>query len=170
MTIRLAGSARRLRSESHAGTNNTPAMNTGPRRQPRTKARVCTRCRYSRRMTAHSLALTTHALLDAVRADRLQENLVQRRLHELEARDGRSGRHESLEQPLRRRVARELQLEELILVVHTRDERPVGEHRGDPVRHVTTQRERNVPLAVRTLHGGDGPVEHLLATRDDAHR
>ena len=35
MAMRLAGSVWRLRSDSHAGTNSTPAMNTGLRRQPR---------------------------------------------------------------------------------------------------------------------------------------
>src|SRR4051794_24040252 len=170
MTIRFARSARRLRSDSHAGTNRTPAMNTGPRTQPRMKARVFTRSRYSRRMTAHSLALTTHALLDALRADRLEEDLVQRWLHELETCNRCAGRHESLEQSLRRRVVCELQLEELILIVDASHERRVREHRGDATRDVATQRERDVSLAVRALHGGDGAVEHLFAMRDDAHR
>src|SRR5688500_161810 len=119
-------------------------MKTGPRRQPMMNARVCTRSRNSRRITAHNLALTTHPLLDAFRADRLEEDLVQRRLHQLEARYGRSSGDETLEQTLGSCVACKLELEELVLVVHVRHERRVGEHGRDAGSHFAIQGQRDV--------------------------
>ena len=48
---------------------------------------VSTRSVYSRRRMAHSLPLTTHPLLDARGADALHEDLMERRLDDLEAAD-----------------------------------------------------------------------------------
>ena len=50
-----------------------------------------TRSRYSRLMTTKSLSMAGHPRLDARGADRVEEDLVERRLHELEALDDRAG-------------------------------------------------------------------------------
>src|SRR3954470_20234074 len=94
-----------------------------------TKKRDTTRSRYSRLTIAQSLAMSAHPRLDPRRADPFQEDLVQRGLHELEARDVHSSGDEPAQQLLRRRAGRELDLEVAVLVVHPTDERAVGERR-----------------------------------------
>ena len=61
------------------------AKKSGPSSVPMRNHFERTRSRYSRLMTAQSLAMSAHPLLDARGADLLEEDLVQRGLHELEA-------------------------------------------------------------------------------------
>jgi hypothetical protein len=77
------------------------AKKNGPKSVTITNHLVRTRSRYSRLMTAQSLAMSAHPLFDAGGADALQEDLVQRGLHLLESLDARAGLEHSLEQHLR---------------------------------------------------------------------
>src|SRR5450432_4109901 len=63
-----------------------------------------TRSRYSRLMIAQSLAMSAHSRLYARRANRVEEDAVQRGLHELEALDRGAGVDELAEKELRVRV------------------------------------------------------------------
>src|SRR5688500_14321964 len=122
----------RLRIAIQAGSTVIAAMKSGPMSVPMMNHFVRTRSMNSRRTTATSLgyqwlAMAAHVLLDAGGADFLQEDLVQRGLHELEAVDRGPGRDEAAEQLLRVGAGRQLHLDEPVLVVGAIDERAVGE-------------------------------------------
>src|SRR5664279_367857 len=90
-----------------------------------------TRSRYSRLMIAQSLAMSAHSRLDARRANRVEENAVQRGLHELEALDGGAGVDQLAEEKLRVGNRCELDLDGAIRIVDAFDERAIGEDLGD---------------------------------------
>src|SRR5688500_18730491 len=142
----------------------------GPKKVPMRNHLLRTRSRYSRSTTAQSLPLTTQSLLDAAGADPMQEDLVQRRLHELEAADLRARGYQPLQEQLGRRTGRQLDLEEAVLVVHAAHERRVGEDAGRPACLAVGQSDRDVSLAMAAADVADRPVEHLLAAGDDADR
>jgi hypothetical protein len=71
--------------------------------------------------------MTGHPRLDATRADTLEENLVQRRLHELEALDVRAGVDQAAQQKLRVGVRKKLELEIVRVVVAPPHERRIAE-------------------------------------------
>src|SRR5205807_6957357 len=106
---------------------------TGPRNVATRNHLERTRSVYSRSRTARSLPMPAQSLLDAGGADLLQEDLVQRRLHELEPFDRGTGVHEPTEEQLRVGGRRELDLVEPVLVIDPADERPVREDRGNAV-------------------------------------
>src|SRR5438132_11314674 len=83
-----------------------------------------TRSRYSRLMIAQSLAMAGHPRFHAkgVGADLLEENLMQRRLHHLEARDCGAGSYHPAQQLLRIGAGSELDLEIPVGVVGARHE------------------------------------------------
>src|SRR3954471_24046519 len=105
MIVTLARSVDALvLDEIRMGTTVIIAKNTGPSRVPTRNHLERTRSRYSRLNTTPSLrmlALSTHSLLDASSADFLEEDLVQRRLHELEPLDRSPGLHDAPEELLR---------------------------------------------------------------------
>ena len=76
-------------------------MNSGPRKVPTRNHLERTRSTYSRRITAQSLPMTAHPRLHARGADFLEENAVQRWLHQLEPVDARPGLDEPAQQLLR---------------------------------------------------------------------
>src|SRR6185437_7920112 len=109
---------------ARAGTASVPRMNHRER----------TRSMYSRFTTAISLlSMSGQPLLDARSADALQEDLVERRLHQLEAFDVRAGLEKSTKQYLRIGRRRELQLEVVVGVLQLADERRIAEHAADAV-------------------------------------
>ena len=61
------------------------AKNTGPKIVVKMNYFDRTRSRYSRLITTQSLSMACHPHFDAGGADFLEENLVQRRLHEFES-------------------------------------------------------------------------------------
>src|SRR3954463_7168515 len=94
--------------------------NTGPSSVPMRNHLDRMRSRYSRLNTTPSLrtsTLATHSLLDASGADFLKEDLMQRRLHQLEALNRRSACDDALQQHLRVGTRSELDFVKAILVV-----------------------------------------------------
>src|SRR4051812_25654205 len=90
--------------DMYVGRIVTAPKNTGPSNVPMRNHFDRTRSKYSRWNTTASLrmlTLATHALLDARGADLLEEDLVQRRLHQLEALDRSPGVHHAAQQRLR---------------------------------------------------------------------
>src|SRR4051794_20858375 len=90
-----------------------------------------TRSMNSRLMTTNSLSMAGHPLFDALGADALNEDLVERRLNQLEALDDGTGLDETLEDFLRIGAGNELQFEKPILIVDLGDELLVGEDRRE---------------------------------------
>src|ERR1035437_7759666 len=157
--------------EMYAGNTMITPRNTGPSRVPMRNHLERTRSRYSRRNTTPSLrmsTLATHSLLDASRADFIQEDLMQRRLHQLEALNRSAGLHDAAQQRLRIGARCELDLVEPVRVVGARHERPIGEDVRDRRPSLTGNRERDDTRSVCCLDVDDGTVEHLVAMRDDA--
>ena len=79
---------------------------------------------YSRRITAQSLAMSGHSLFDAGGPYRVEEDAVQRGLHELEALDARPRRDEPPEERLRIGAGCELHFEGPVGIVGPRSENP----------------------------------------------
>src|SRR5258705_2498682 len=125
-----------LRSPISRGAPTMSSRNTGPSSVPMMNQRERTRSRYSRLKTTNSLPMTAHSLLDPARADALEEDLVQRRQNELEPRDRHAGVDHATQHLLRVGAWRELQLVISIVVIDPRDQRPIAEHRRDPVARV----------------------------------
>src|ERR1051326_2766157 len=102
-----------------------------------------------------------------IRADEIDEDLVQRRARELEARQARSRIHERAQDFLGIRARGELQLRLLSQVLHARDEALVGEDlRRSALAAVEGDQE--VAAAALLLDLGQRPVDELLSARDDA--
>src|SRR3990172_4792384 len=148
----------------------TARKKTGPKIVVMMNHFVRTRSTYSRLITAQSLPMAGHPRLDARRADPFEEDLVQRRLHELEALDARARVHETLEQRLGIGAPLKRDLEEAVRVVHALDHPVVAQHLAHELRPAVGERERDIVAPVFGLHAGDRAVEHLLAARDDADR
>src|ERR1700749_3734795 len=103
----------------------TPDISAGTASVMTRNHRERTRSRYSRLATTKSLPMAGHPLLDARGADALQEDLVQRRLHELESFDAGARFDQPAQQHLRIGVGGELELEEIVGVIHLAHERAV---------------------------------------------
>src|SRR5215831_18536024 len=130
-------------------------------------ARVRTRSRYSRLATMRTfLSMARHPRLDARGADTLEEDLMERRLHQLEPLDVRARVDQPTEQELRIGVRCELQLEEVVAVVDLAHELRVAKHVPGAVVRTAAKRQRHVAHAGVSLHRRDGSVEHLLAAGD----
>src|SRR5690349_13724434 len=125
-----------------------------------------TRSRYSRLATIRILlAMARHSGLDAARADTLDEDLVQRGLHELELLDVRAGVDQAAEQELRVGVGRQLELEVVVGVVALPNERGIPKDLVDSIASASRQHERDVSRTVRVFHRRDAAIQHLLAAR-----
>src|SRR2546423_7643676 len=111
-----------LRDASHAGTMIMALKKIGPKNVAIRNHFDRTRSRYSRLMTAQSLPMATHPLFDAGGADFLQEDLMQRRLDQLEPLHGDTRFHDPPEQCLRVGAWRKLDLEEPIGIIRASDE------------------------------------------------
>src|SRR6185503_11327683 len=101
------------RVASQAGKSMAAESNTGTMKVMTRNQRERTRSVNSRFATISSLlsAMSAHPRLHAGHADALQEDLVQRRLHQLEPFDAGARVDQATQQPLRVRVRRELDLE-----------------------------------------------------------
>src|SRR5688572_33102840 len=124
ITVELISAALLVFIVSHAGTIISAANSSGPKTVAMMNHLVRTRSMYSRLMTAQSLAMTRHPRLHAFGADLLEENLMQRRLHQLEPLHDGSAAHDRAQQLLRVGAGLELDLEEPVRVVHPLDQRP----------------------------------------------
>src|SRR5688500_9067634 len=107
---------------SHAGTIISAANSSGPKTVAMMNHLVRTRSMYSRLMTAQSLPMARHPRLHALGADFLQEDLMQRRLHQLESLYSCSAADDGAQQLLRVGARLELHLKEPVRVVDALDQ------------------------------------------------
>src|SRR4051812_5979584 len=107
-----------LRVDARIDTAKIAVINAGIASVLMMNQRERTRSRYSRLATTKSLPMAGHPCLDARRADTLEEDLMQRRLHELEPFYASTGFKKPVQQCLRISVRRELDLEVVVVVVH----------------------------------------------------
>src|SRR5882762_4697402 len=113
--------------ESNTGTRKTAAKNTGPSMAITQNDFLRTRSTNSRRMTAWTL-LTGRSVARHLRADQVDEDLVERRLLELEAREPGARRHQPCEHALRVRAGCELELGVLTVIVDSAHELLICKH------------------------------------------
>src|SRR5687767_11670275 len=99
--MRETSSEALVRRAMMAGRIMSTAKNTGPKTVLNRNQRVRTRSRYSRAVMTQSLSMAAHSLLDAGRADAIEEDAVERRAHELEPLDRGAGADEAREEILR---------------------------------------------------------------------
>src|SRR6266853_5696307 len=100
------------------GSTNTAAKNTGPRSAITQNHRLRMRSTNSRRITTQTLRIRSHFSSRDIRADQVDEDLVQGRLLQLELGQPRPRRHQALQDLLRIGARGELQLGILTVVVH----------------------------------------------------
>src|SRR6266566_1045409 len=105
-----------------SGSRNTAAKKSGPSSAITQNAFLRTRSTNSRRTTTQTLRMC------GLRSDQVDEDLVQRRLLQLEPRQPRARRHQSLEDLLGIGAGRELQLSILAVVVDLAHETLICKH------------------------------------------
>src|SRR6476469_7522522 len=103
-----------LREASQAGTMMIALKKIGPKNVAIRNHFDRTRSRYSRLMTAQSLAMSAHSFFNASRSHLLQEDLVQRRLDHLETLHSNTRLDDSTQQRLQVCARRELDLEKTV--------------------------------------------------------
>src|SRR5207244_3727380 len=110
------------------------SKNNGPTSAMIQNQRRRTRSTNSRRTTAQTLRIGPPPLcVRGIRTDQVDEDLVERRLLQLEARESRARLDQRREDPLCVCVGRELELGVLTVVIDLAHERAIGEHvRGTP--------------------------------------
>ena len=116
--LRRLSATRCCSPRRRSAEQNRAEMNTGNEERHDDEPRVRTRSRYSRFATTK--ICITHGRSSPLRrlgTDALEEDLVQRRLHQLEPLDRRAGVDEPAQQHLRVAPRRQLELEEVVLVV-----------------------------------------------------
>src|SRR6266513_1028362 len=99
------------------GSTNTAAKNSGPRSAITQNHRLRMRSTNSRRITTQTLRIRSRLGSRGIRADQVDEDLVQGRLLQLELRQPRPRRHQALQDLLRIGARGELQLGILTVVV-----------------------------------------------------
>src|SRR5438874_155351 len=134
-------------------------MSTGTRSVITTNSRVRTRSRYSRLATMRIfLSMAGHPLLDAARAHAVDEDLVQRRLDELEPFDRGAGVDQPAQQHLRIGLRRQLELEEPIVIAELAHQPRIAQHVTNAVLRRApsgaAQAQRHGATAVRLLDSG----------------
>src|SRR5512146_1889575 len=142
-----------LREATYIGKSVAAAIRTGTSRVTATNQRERTRSMYSRLVTMNIfLSMAGHPRFDATRADALQEDFMERRLHQLEPLDVGAGIDQPAEQELRVGARRQLDLEKVRVVVEPVDERPVAEDGAHAVLRAAGESKRDVPRARRASH------------------
>src|SRR6185437_3359908 len=133
------------RDAMYIGIASAATASAGTASVPRMNQRERTRSMYSRFATAiNLLSMSGQPLFDASRADALQEDLMQRRPHQLEALDVRARLDEPAQQHLRIGGRRQLQLEKVVVLVQLADQRRVAQHAPHAVVRAARERERDV--------------------------
>src|SRR2546421_11994389 len=146
----------------------TAPNSTGPTSAPIQNHRVRTRSTNSRRTTAQILCIGSYAGLRRLRAHQVDEDLQERRLAQLEARQPRARRDQVPQDALRVGPGGELDLGVLTVVVHFFDEQWVGKDLRRPTDAAVELHDQMVPAA-RVLDIAERPVHELAAAGDDAH-
>src|SRR3954464_10793454 len=157
-----------LRDASHAGTMMMALKKIGPKNVAIRNHFDRTRSRYSRLMTAQSLAMSGHSLFDARGADLFKKNLMKRRLDHLESLHRCARLDNPSKQYLRICAVRHFYLEEAIGVVRALHQRLVAQNLPDLPHIFAFESKRNVLLPVFLFDARDLAVKHLFAARDNA--
>src|SRR2546425_3647673 len=110
------------------GSTTIAPKNSGPMSAENQNHLLRTRSTNSRRTTAHTLCIGPRLLPRRRGTDQVDEDLVERRLHQLESRQPRPRAHQRGENPLGVRARRELHLGVLPVVVHLGHQPSVREH------------------------------------------
>src|SRR2546430_292748 len=146
----------------------TTPNSTGPSSAPIQNHRVRTRSTNSRRTIAQILCIRSYAGLRRLRAHQVDEDLQERRLAQLEARQPRPRRDQVAQDALRVGAGGDLDLGVLTVVVHFFDEQWVGKDLRRPTDAAVELHDQMVPAA-RVLDIAERPVHGLAAAGDDAH-
>src|SRR6266540_441923 len=147
--------------DMNSGNKKTAAKNTGPSSAITQNDFLRTRSTNSRRTTTQILRT------DSLRPHQIDEDLVQRRLLQLELRQPRARRHESLQDLLGIGAGRELQLGILAVVIHLAHKLFVCKDlHSSPQAPVEPDDE--MVSAMCALDVAEGPVHQLPPPRDDA--
>src|SRR2546426_935971 len=157
---------------NRSGRKNRVAKKMGPRAADTQNHLLRTRSTNSRRMTAQTLrtgglAFRAHHGSRRFRPHQVDEDLVERRLHQLEPREPGTGDYESLQDHLRVCPRCELKLGELPVVVHLLHQTPVGKDllRGAGA---AVESDDEVVSAMGPLDVRERAVHQLPSQRDDA--
>src|SRR5213075_94773 len=157
-----------LRDASHAGTMMMALKKIGPKNVAIRNHFDRTRSRYSRLITAQSLAMSAHSLFNTGGTDLLQEDLMQRGLDHFEPLHRRARFDDASEQRLRVCARREFDLEEPVGVIGATDQRVIAQDLSDISHSIAVESKSDVALAVLLFHLGYVAIENFLAARDDA--
>src|SRR2546426_7515802 len=113
--------------ERRSGMMTMAPKKSGPSRAVTQNHLLRTRSTNSRRTTAQTLRIGSRLRPRRLRSHQVDENPVERRLHQLEAREPDTGGYQSLQDHLRVSPRRKLELRVLPIVVHLLDKLPVEE-------------------------------------------
>src|SRR6059058_6471359 len=146
----------------------TTPNSTGPSSAPIQNHRVRTRSTNSRRTIAQILRIGSYAGLGRLRADQIDEDLQERWLAQLEARQPRPRRDQVAQDALWVRSWGELDLGVLTVVIDLFHERCVGE---DPCRRAdaAVESDHEMVSAPGVLDVAEWAIHQLPPARDDAH-
>src|SRR5882724_6532903 len=149
------------------GSTNTAAKNNGPSSAITQNHRVRMRSTNSRRITTQTLRIRSHLGSRGIRADQVDEDLVQGRLLQLELRQPRPRRHQALQDLLWIGARSELQLGILPVVINLAHEAFICKHLRCSAKAAVEPDDEMVsamcPLDVR-----EDAVYQLPSPRDDA--
>src|SRR6266849_1878362 len=149
------------------GSTNTAAKNNGPSSAITQNHRVRMRSTNSRRITTQTLRIRSHLGSRGIGADQVDEDLVQRRLLQLELRKPRARRHEPLEDLLGVSAGHELQLGVLPVVVDLAHKTLICEHLRSSAQ-AAVEPDDEMLSAMCPLDVREGAVYQLSSPRDDA--
>src|SRR3989442_8576607 len=152
---------------SFIGMMTMAPKKSGPRTAVTQNHLLRTRSTNSRRTTAQTLRIGSRLRPCRLRSHQVDENPVERRLHQLEAREPDTGGYQSLQDHLRVSPRRKLELRVLPIVVRLLDKLPVQE---DWLRctGAAIEPDDEMVSAVGSLDVAHRAVHHLLPPRDDA--
>src|SRR5947207_1310499 len=149
------------------GSTNTAAKNSGPRSAITQNHRLRMRSTNSRRITTQTLRIRSRLGSRGIRADQVDEDLVQGRLLQLELRQPRPRRHQALQDLLRIGARGELQLGILPVIVHLAHEGLVCKQLRRPA-EAAVEPDDQMVSAVGALDVRERAVHELPPPRDDA--
>src|SRR5437667_1005579 len=149
------------------GSTNTAAKNSGPRSAITQNHRRRMRSTNSRRITTQTLRIRSRLGSRGIRADQVDEDLVQGRLLQLELRQPRPRRHQALQDLLRIGARGELQLGILTVVVDLAHKRFICKHLRGPT-EAPVEPDHQMVSAPCPLDVRERAIHQLPPPRNDA--
>src|SRR6266516_369370 len=153
--------------ERRSGMMTMAPKKSGPSRAVTQNHLLRTRSTNSRRTTAQTLRIGSRLRPRRLGSDQVQEDLVERGLHQLETGEPGARRDQPLQNDLGIRPRRQLELGILAVVVHALHEPPLGKHLLRGAGAAVEPDDEVVPTAC-PLDVAERPVNQLLPARDDA--